>query len=170
MTERISAFDFAVQFCTCKRKFKGTVPRVFQFQVFSWISFHQAPEYPIRAVLNFSKNWRNIHSLRVHHWCRWHWWQIYRRCSCWYRDNMPPVLLTTVANLHRWVCKCFFKSANLKSANSWAQFAIENQQISQICESKNFILANFFLLNCKSQISKFLRQTAANCKSKNFPP
>jgi hypothetical protein len=38
----------------------------------------------------------------------------------------------------------FFKSANLKSANSWAQFAIKNPQISEICEFKNFKSANFF--------------------------
>ncbi len=35
--------------------FKGTVPRDFRFQVFfSWISFPQAPEYPVRAFSNFS--------------------------------------------------------------------------------------------------------------------
>jgi hypothetical protein len=38
----------------------------------------------------------------------------------------------------------FFKSANLKSANSWAQFAIKNPQISEICEFKNFKSPNLF--------------------------
>jgi hypothetical protein len=58
--------------------------------------------------------------------------------------NLTPVWLTTVANLQMWACKCFFKSANLKSANSWAQFAIKNPQISEICEFKNFKSVNFF--------------------------
>ncbi len=50
------------------RKFKGTV--------FSWISFPQAPEYTIRAVSNFFENSRRYSQLKVHHWCRWHRWQM----------------------------------------------------------------------------------------------
>jgi hypothetical protein len=37
-------------------RIKGTVPRDFRLQVFSWISFCQEPEYPIRAVSNFCEN------------------------------------------------------------------------------------------------------------------
>jgi hypothetical protein len=49
--------------------------------------------------------------------------------------NLLPVWLTMVANLQRWACK---------SANSYGQLAIENPQISEICESKNFKFAYFF--------------------------
>jgi hypothetical protein len=45
--------------------------------------------------------------------------------------NLPPVLLMP------------------QIRNSWAQFAIKNPQISEICESKNFKSANFFQLNRK---------------------
>ncbi len=152
MRTRIGAFNFAVQFCTCKRKFKGTVPQDFQFQFFSWISFPQAPEYPIWTILNFFKNLRKYSQFKVHHWCRWHWWQIYRRCF-WYRGQYATGVTDTggkfaasmvdkggkFANVG--VQMFFFKSANLKSANFWAQFAIKNSQIS---EFKNFKSANFF--------------------------
>jgi hypothetical protein len=69
--------------------------------------------------------------------------------------NLPPVSLTLVANLQRWAC--FFKFTNRKSANSWAQFAIANLQISKICEFTNFIFANLFGLICKRQSRKFRR-------------
>jgi hypothetical protein len=44
----------------------GTVPQDFQFQFFNFFmnKFPQAPEHPIRAVLNFSKICGNIHSSR----------------------------------------------------------------------------------------------------------
>ncbi len=144
MTARICAFNFAVQFCTFERKFKGTVPREFQFQVFSWISFPKPMN--ILNILNISKIWGNIHC---------------SRCTTGAVDtggkfttavddtggnmlpvsttpvaNLPPVWLTTVANLQRWACKCFFKSANLKSANSWAQFAIKIRKFLKYVSSK----------------------------------
>ncbi len=75
----------------------------------------------------------------MHHWCCWHWWQIYRWC-CWY----------------------------LKSANSWAQFAIKNPQISEIFESKNFKSANFFRLNRKLQTRKFLRWAVRKLQIRKF--
>ncbi len=44
---------------------KRTVPQDFRLQVFSWISFPQAPEYTVRAILNFfQKIWKEIHSSR----------------------------------------------------------------------------------------------------------
>jgi hypothetical protein len=49
--------------------------------------------------------------------------------------NLLPVWLTMVANLQRWA---------YKSENSWVQLAIENPQISEICESKNFKSTYFF--------------------------
>ncbi len=48
---------------------KGTVPQYFRLQVFSWISFPQAPEYPNRAISNFLENSRRYSYLKVHH--RW---------------------------------------------------------------------------------------------------
>jgi hypothetical protein len=48
---------------------KGTVPQNFRLQVFSRISFLQALEYPIRAVLNFFENSRRYSQLKVHHRC-----------------------------------------------------------------------------------------------------
>jgi hypothetical protein len=46
--------------------------------------------------------------------------------------NLSPVILTPVANLQRWL-RNFFS----KFPNSWAQSAIANPQISEICESAN---------------------------------
>ncbi len=55
---------------------KGTVPWDFRLQIFSWISFPQAPEYTIRAVLKFFKiSWR-YSQFNVHHRYRWHRWQM----------------------------------------------------------------------------------------------
>ena len=51
-------------FAIIKLWLKGTVPRDFWLQVFTWISFPQAPEFPIRAVSNFSKICGDIRSLR----------------------------------------------------------------------------------------------------------
>ncbi len=55
---------------------KGTVPRDFRLQVFSWISLPQVPEYPQRDIVNFFKNSQRYLQLNVHHQCRWHWWQM----------------------------------------------------------------------------------------------
>jgi hypothetical protein len=49
------------------------------------------------------------------------------------------------------------KSANLKSANSWAHSAITNPQTSKVCQSTNRKSAIFIWLIRKSQIRKFLR-------------
>jgi hypothetical protein len=56
--------------------------------------------------------------------------------------QFPP---SSWVNLQRWSSNCF-----CKSANSWAQSAIANSHISEICES-----ANFFSLIRKLQICKF---------------
>ncbi len=45
---------------------KGTVPRDFRLQVFSWINFPQAPEYLIRAVSNFFEKSQRYSQLKVH--------------------------------------------------------------------------------------------------------
>jgi hypothetical protein len=55
---------------------KGTVSRDFRLWFFSWISFPQAPQYTILTVLNFFENSRRYSRLKVHHWCRWHHWQM----------------------------------------------------------------------------------------------
>ncbi len=62
--------SFLLYFCL-----KGQCHEIFDFWFFPWISFPQAPEYTIRAVSNFFENsWR--YSQQVHHWCRWHQWQM----------------------------------------------------------------------------------------------
>ncbi len=48
---------------------KGQCHEIFDFWFFSWISFPQAPEYTIRAVLNFFENSRRCLQLKVHHRC-----------------------------------------------------------------------------------------------------
>ncbi len=55
---------------------KGQCHEIFNFWFFSWISFPQAPEYTIRVVSNFFKNSQRYSQLKVHHRCRWHWWQM----------------------------------------------------------------------------------------------
>ncbi len=97
---------------------KGHCYEVFCFWFFSIISFSQAPDYTNRAVSNF------FEKLKVHHWCRWHRWQMEKifnqkifhyffwtplpssNCSHCLPPasltpvaNLPPVSLTTVANL-----------------------------------------------------------------------
>jgi hypothetical protein len=57
-------------------RLKGTVSRDFLLLVFSWISFPQAPDYTIRAVLNLFEDLRRYLQLKVSLWCRWHWWQM----------------------------------------------------------------------------------------------
>ncbi len=140
MIARIGALNFAVQFCTCKRKFKGTVPQDFQFQFFSWISFPQAPEYPIRTVLNFFKYLRKYSQFKVHHWCRLHWWQIYRRCF-WYWGQYATGVIDTGGK---------FASSMVDNGG---KFANVGEQMF------------FFIL--KSQIRKFLG-SIRNQKSSNF--
>ncbi len=54
----------------------GQCHEIFDFWFFSWISFPQAPEYITRAVSNFFENSRRYSQLKVHHWCRWHRWQM----------------------------------------------------------------------------------------------
>ncbi len=41
-----------------RKELKGQCHEIFCFWFFSWISFPQAPEYPIRTVSNFSENSR----------------------------------------------------------------------------------------------------------------
>ncbi len=55
---------------------KWTAPRDFWLQVFSWISFPQAPESTIRVVSNFFENSWIYFQLEVHHRCHWHRWQM----------------------------------------------------------------------------------------------
>jgi hypothetical protein len=38
--------------------------------------FPQAPEYTIRSVSNFFEISQRYMQLKVHHWCRWHQWQM----------------------------------------------------------------------------------------------
>ncbi len=55
---------------------KGTVSRDFLLQVFSWITFPQAPENNIRVISNFSENLLRYSQVKVHHRCQLHRWQI----------------------------------------------------------------------------------------------
>ncbi len=55
---------------------KGQCHVIFDFWFFSWINFHQAPEYTIMAISNFFENsWRYLR-LKVHHRCPWRQWQM----------------------------------------------------------------------------------------------
>ncbi len=151
MTERICGFQFCCSICTCKVKFKGTVPWDFRFQVFSWIVSLK----PLNRVSHlglfwiFSKFCGNIHS---------------SRCtagavvaggkfttgvvdiegsmtpvSLTLAANLLPVWLTTLANLQRWGVQMFFKSANF--FDMWVQ---------------KFQLRKFLFIELQSQIRKFL--------------
>jgi hypothetical protein len=48
---------------------KGQCHNVFDFRFSTWISFSQAPDYTIRAVSNFFKNWQRYSQPKVHHQC-----------------------------------------------------------------------------------------------------
>ncbi len=125
-----------VQFCIWKRKFKGTVPWDFWLQVFSWISFSQAPEYP-----------------EVHHRCRrWHQGQIYHRCH-WYQWQLATGVIDT--------SRKFDTAANLTPAANltlvanlqrWAQMFFLNSQIAN---------PQTLRLNLQSQIRKFLKYASS---------
>ncbi len=62
--------------CICKINLKRQCHEIFEFWFFSWISFPQALEYSITTVANIFKNSRRYSQLKVHHWCRWLWWQM----------------------------------------------------------------------------------------------
>ncbi len=55
---------------------KGQCHKIYDFLVFSWISFPQASEYTSTAFTNFFANSRRYSRLKVHHRCQRHWWQI----------------------------------------------------------------------------------------------
>ncbi len=80
---------------------KGQCHKIFCFWFFSWISFPQAPEYPIRIISNFFENSLRYSQVKVHHWFQRHRWQICHRCQ-WHRQQiLAPislVLLIPVAN------------------------------------------------------------------------
>jgi hypothetical protein len=59
-----------------RRLIKGTVPRDFDFRLFSCFSFPQDPEYIMRAVLNFFENLRRYSQLKMHHRCCRQRWQM----------------------------------------------------------------------------------------------
>jgi hypothetical protein len=52
---------------SCHRGLREQCHEIFDFKSFSWISFPQAHEYPIRAVWNFFKNLLRYVQLKVHH-------------------------------------------------------------------------------------------------------
>ncbi len=51
---------------------KGQCHEIFDFWFISWISFPQAPECTITAILNFFENSLRYFQLKVHHRCCWH--------------------------------------------------------------------------------------------------
>ncbi len=67
---------FLTNILFCKPYLKGQCHEIFRFWFFSSISFHPAPEYPIRTVSNFFENSRRYSRLKVDHQCRWHQWQM----------------------------------------------------------------------------------------------
>ncbi len=139
MTVRICSFHY-VQFCKCKRMFKGTVPRDL------WLSLctifcaqkKDSRESAMRfSTSNILKNLRKYSQLKVHHHCRWHRGKFTTGVidtsgklplmSLTPAANLLPVSLTLVENLQRRAPKCFFKIC--KSTNSSAQCK---------CKSANF--------------------------------
>ncbi len=76
--------------------FKETVSQDFLLLVFFMNQFPQAPEYTIRAILNFFKNSRRYSQLKVDHRYQRHRWQIW--VSTTLVANLPPVSMTPAAN------------------------------------------------------------------------
>ncbi len=69
----------------CKKKFNAGISRatlqgqcheIFDFWLFSWISFPPAPENNDRVVSNFFENSRRYSQLKVHHRCQRHRWKM----------------------------------------------------------------------------------------------
>ncbi len=76
-------------FIFLKFNLKGQCHEIFKFWFFSWISFPQAPDYTIMAVLKFFENSRRYSQLKFCHWCQ------------------QPVSLTPVANAKIFNIKVF---------------------------------------------------------------
>jgi hypothetical protein len=83
------------QVCT-KCFIKGQCHEIFDFRCFLWISFPQAPEYTIRAVLNFSKIRGDIRSSRCTTWvvdtggAHSHAQYSAQYCTCWHTASTKP--------------------------------------------------------------------------------
>jgi hypothetical protein len=107
MTARIWCFHF-VHCCPCKRKFKGAVPQDFWLQV-SWISFHQAPEYLVRAVSNLFKNLPQVSLTLVTNLQRW-----------------------PAAHMFFQICKFLGSIRNCNSGNFW-DIRVPKFQICKFC-------------------------------------
>jgi hypothetical protein len=73
----------------------GTGPRDFRLQVFSWISFTQAPEYPIRTVSNILEYSRRYWKLKVHQF-----WRSNSIFNLWFNDSAASTLYTM--QIPRW--------------------------------------------------------------------
>ncbi len=89
-----NVWDFKL---TLLKGIKGTVPRDYQLQVFLWISFPQAPEYPIRAVSNS----RRYSQLEVLHRCHWNRLQMEKKSSI---RNVLNILFG-----HLWVAEVTYR-------------------------------------------------------------
>ncbi len=120
---RESAVFTLYNFVHAKGSLKGQCHEIFNFRFFSWISFPQAPEYPIRAISNFFQNSRKYSQLKVH--------------PLTLVANLQPVslILVAVGQGYRWhwcqICNCFFFNPQILWLNL-------QSQISEICESANF--------------------------------
>ncbi len=91
-------------------QFKGTVSRDFLLQVFSWITFPQAPDKNIRIISNFFENSRRYSQVKVHHRCQRHRWQIIGTISgCRHlKVNLKAKIYTYVSSTtQRWQNKIF---------------------------------------------------------------
>ncbi len=150
--------------------------RDFLLQVFSWITFPQAPENSIRVISNFFENLRRYSQVKVHHRCQRQLWQICRQCQ-WYRRQFATdinfatssaCVVDTGANCHRcqrrqWQIMGKISGCRHLKVNLRAKLYIHVNSSTQRCPNKLikiFLIENFFIchrcqrhqwctLNCK---------------------
>jgi hypothetical protein len=81
---------------------KGQCHEIFDFWIFSWISFPQASEYTITAISNFFENSQRYSRLKVHH--RRHRWQIEKIFKQKYFNNFVWAPLGGRVNIYQNFC------------------------------------------------------------------
>jgi hypothetical protein len=154
---------------------KGQCHEIFGFWFFSWISFPKAPEYFIRAVLNFFENSRRYSQLKVdhryqrhrlqncrryqrHRWQICHWYQRHRQqilppvslvllipVSTIPAANLPPVSTIPVANCHRYQRHWRQKTMGLISGCRYLKVNLK---------AKMYICVNSTIQRCPNKIIK----------------
>ncbi len=155
-------------FVCAKRSLKGQCHEIFDFKFFHESVSPKPLSIPFGPFEFFLKDLRKYSQLKVHHqrrrwhrganllpvslipvanchWCHWHrrkiwhWRQILLRRQIWHRQQICLRYHWLWWQIYKDGHKCFLKFTNRKSANSSAQFAYENLQISESCEFENFI-------------------------------